>query len=447
MKENKLTFYGGVDSVTGANFLLETGNRKILIDCGLTQNGPNSLWMNKRKFEYDPASIDPLIITHAHIDHIGLVPRLVREGFRGEIYSTEETKDLAALLLTDALKVGKEENDSLYEIDDINKALGLWKTLPYHETRDLGDISFEFFNAGHILGSALARITLPNGETVLFTGDLGNPDSPLLQNTEKVEGSDYLVMESVYGDKWHEDKKIRKEKLQKIIKETIDRKGTLLIPVFALERSQILLNELDNLFESREVLSVPVFLDSPLAIRITEIYEKETKQYNSRVQEELRAGDKIFRFPGLKFTAEIRDSAEINRTTGAKIILAGSGMSTAGRIVSHEKKYLPDSNTTILFVGYQAPGTLGREILEGKKKVLIDGEEVYVRAKVESIDGYSAHADSDTLMKFVEEMKNAPKKIFVVMGEPRSSIFLTQRIRDELGLEAIVPERGNSYLL
>lgn len=441
-----ITFYGGAGSVTGSNFLLEAAEKKILVDCGLSQGSPEAERRNTEAFGYEPSSIDLLFVTHSHIDHVGLIPKLAKEGFSGEIFSTPETKELATLMLLDAAKVGRQNESALYTSADVEKALGLWKTLGYHEPTNFGDLSLELFDAGHILGSAMLEFGLSEGK-LMFTGDLGNSPSPLLMDTERVQGLDYLVMESVYGDRNHEGRQEREEKFREAILEAHRKGGTLLIPAFSLERTQIILYELDNLFESGQVPSMPVFLDSPLAIRVTEIYDRVSKHYNAAVQKEIREGDRIFDFKKLTSTAQIRDSREIALVPGPKIIIAGSGMSNGGRIVGHEALYLPDPKTTILFMGYQAPGTLGRKIEEGAKVVEIDGVRVPVRAEMRSISGFSAHADSDALVNFVGNTKDTLKRAFVAMGEPRSSIFLAQRLRDELGVEALVPERGKTYSL
>lgn len=459
MSEVKLTLYGGVGAVTGANFLLETENlpagkagKKVLIDCGLLQGVSGADAVNKREWDYDPSSIDILFITHGHIDHIGLVPRLVKDGFKGEIYSTPETRSIAELMLMDMAKIAdgnarREGTLPLYTPSDVSKALMQWKELGYHTPHDFEDFTVGPFDAGHILGSAMYKFTFPSGKTFMFTGDIGNSPSVLLKDTEKISGLSYLLMDSVYGDRNHESKGERVEKLKAVIKKVIENKGTLLIPVFSLERTQVILYELDNMFEAGELSSIPVFLDSPLAIKITDIYERVGKLYNARVQEEMKKDSDIFKFPKLRETAQVRDSREIINVPGPKIILAGSGMSTAGRIVMHEETFLPDEKTTLLLVGYQAPGTLGRILEEGARKITIDGREVKVNAHIEKIEGFSAHADSDALVEFVSHSKDTLEKVFVAMGEPKSSIFLAQRLHDELGVEAVVPERGKTYKL
>lgn len=434
----KLMCYGGAGNATGANFLLELSDQKILIDCGMQQGGESAHVHNRQTFQYDPASINFLFITHAHIDHVGLIPKLVHNGFKGTIYSTPETKALAELLLLDAVKIGREEENPLYTTQDVENSLSLWQTLEYHAPHDLpagrqvSGFTVELFDAGHVLGSSMLKFTTPGGKSMLFTGDLGNSPSPLLKEREKVSGVDYILMESVYGDRNHENREEREERFKLIVSDAIKRNGALLIPAFSLERAQIILSLLDDLFEAKVIPTVPVYLDSPLAIKITAIYERAI-------------GGEPFDFKELKYIQSAHESREIEKEPGAKIIIAGSGMSTAGRILGHEAHYLPDPNSTILLMGYQAAGTLGRQIEEGMKKVIIDDQPVTIRAHVEKISGFSGHADSDALVNFVSENEKSLKKVFVAMGETHSQIFLAQRLRDELNVDAIATEEGKSY--
>ena len=446
-----ITFYGGVESVTGANFLLELGDEKILVDCGLIQGEKIAQTQNREDFGYDPKEIDMLFVTHAHLDHVGRIPKLVREGFAGVIYSTQETKSLTELILEDAVGLLQKEADKeglepLYEIEDMKKSFTLWQTIPYHEERDFHGFSVYFKDAGHILGSSIIEFECEN-KKIVFTGDLGNTPTPLLRDTESIEGADYVVMESVYGDRNHEPKEERRGKLEAIIKDTISKKGTLVIPAFSLERTQVMLYEINKLIESKVFPSVPVYIDSPLATKVTDIYRSSTHLFNEKTKEEIKNGDDIFDFPRLSFTVSAEDSKSIDHAVSPKIIIAGSGMSVGGRVIHHEEIYLADEKNTILLVGYQTPGTIGRQLLNGAKKVTIHGSEIPVMSKIESILGYSSHKDSDHLLEFASTAQKTVKKIFVVMGELKSSIFLAQKIKDNLGINAMTPERLKRYKL
>ena len=449
MPKAKITFAGGTGGPTGANFLFETTNKKILIDCGLTQGDESAEALNREPFSYDPTTIDALFVTHAHIDHIGRIPYLVKNGFKGKIYSTPPTLDLVEPMLDDALSVmiheeKKRGSEPLYDAVDIRQALSLWNAVDYRkEIHVSDDLTIVFHDAGHVLGSAMVEIRYGK-KKMLFTGDLGNSPSSLLRDTEFVPDIDYLLMESVYGDREHEQKDERRNLLEGVMNESIKKKGVLLIPVFSLERTQDLLFEINELVEGGKVPEVPVFLDSPLGIKITEIYKKNEKYFNASAQAIIHGGDDIFKFPKLHFTLDVEDSKAILGVHPPKIILAGSGMSNGGRILHHEKQYLSDPKNTLLFVGYQAVGTPGRFLENGEKKVRIMGEEINVRANIVTISGYSAHRDSNGLFDFVDDMKDTVKKVFVVMGEPKAATFFSQRIHEYLGLEAMVPRLGES---
>jgi len=444
--KSTLGFYGGVGSVTGANFMLDTGSVALLVDCGLVQGSEFAPEINAQPFVYNPADIDVLIVTHAHADHIGRIPKLVKDGFRGTIYSTPPTRDLAQVMLEDAYKVMHYEYERygrqvLYERSDTALAFTLWKTAPYHDLFTVDDVTIEFTDAGHILGSAMVHCTRGD-KKIVFTGDIGNTPQPLLNPPEVPTEYDYIVMESVYGDRLHEQVDERTALLAHEITEAQKRNGTLIIPAFSLERTQALLFEINNLVESNTIPSLPVFLDSPLAITVTEIYRQYPEYLKTEVQKQIRDGDDIFDFSGLKFTHTVKDSYEIDAVKGAKIIIAGSGMSHGGRIRRHERQYLGDPKTTVLLVGYQAVGSLGRLLHDGAKKVTIDGEPVSVKANIAKISGYSGHADRDQLLELVAKGGDKARQVFVAMGEERSSLFLVQRLRDYLGLNAIAPEEN-----
>jgi metallo-beta-lactamase family protein len=446
-----VTFWTGVGSVTGANFLFETNNMRCLIDCGLIQGDREAMKENREPWGYEPSSIDILFITHAHLDHVGRIPRLVREGFSGEIYSTPETKALAELILEDALGLTTQESKReslppLYEKQDVTKAFSLWKTIPYHTETQFKDFSLYIKDAGHILGSGMFVFTV-DGKKVVFTGDVGNSPTPLLRDTESIEGANYVITESVYGDRNHESKDTRREKLAEIIKSTHARGGTLIIPAFSLERTQVILYEINKLVENKMIPSMPVFVDSPLATKITDVYQNSTQLFNEKAQADIRGGDDLFNFPRLLYTESKEASATIDHIKGPKVILAGSGMSVGGRVRHHEELYLPDERNAVLLVGYQTLGSIGRYLLEGAKKVKIGDNTVPVRAKVESIMAYSSHKDSDHMVEFIGTAQESIKQVFVVMGEPKAAAFLAQRINNEVGVKAMYPERGVKYEL
>jgi metallo-beta-lactamase family protein len=446
--QSKLTFYGGAGSVTGSNFMLDTGSQKVLIDCGLQQGTHEE--DNYKPFAYDPKACSHLFISHAHLDHVGRIPFLVKSGFTGAIISTVATHDVAEFIMRDALSlmVRAQEHgapEPIYAEQDIDAALKLWKPRGLHEPLELeGGVTHEFYDAGHILGSAMSKFTR-GGKTLVVTGDLGGGNSPLLPPTEALPAPDYLVIESVYGDRTRPEDKNRKKELQDVIEHTVSRGGTLLIPAFSTERTQDLIYEIRSMMMDKTIPSVPVFLDSPLAEKITETFEHNSQYFNEALRARIAAGEKIFHFDELKFARDTNESRSIQGHKGPKIILAGSGMSNGGRVLSHERYVLPDPNSTLLIVGYQAAGTIGRRLLEGEKSLHAgQGEVIPVRAHVETLYGYSAHRDSAGLLELVEGAKDSLKQVFVVEGEPAAANFLSQRINDYLGVKATAPSAGDS---
>ncbi len=483
----KLKFCGGVGTATGANFLL-TGPRNekgehapsekgrehfsILIDCGLEQGTKEAEEFNRKPFSYNPSEIDVLLVTHAHTDHIGRIPKLVRDGFKGVIYSTPETKEITKIMFEDALKLLTREAQHkniapLYEDKDVSNTFGLWKTIEYHVPYELHNgYSLYLKDAGHVLGSTMYELTVtdtagdypqdtdkkgnqsgkPLSRKIVFTGDLGNSPSPLLRDTEDITDADYLLIESVYGDRNHEDRDERLLKLSDAIVDNHRRKGVLLMPIFALEKAQEMLYEINELLEQKKIPITPIYFDAPLATKLTGVYERMTKNFNEHAKKDSVRED-IFNFPGLHISDTAQDSMAIAHMPNPKIIMAGSGMSSGGRIQHHEAQYLTNPNNTILFTGYQAAGTLGRLIRDGAPEVMIHDVKIKIKARVAAIDGYSSHKDMDHLIEFVSMTDKTVKKVFVVMGETKSSLFLVQRLRDYLGVMAIHPEEGDEVVL
>lgn len=450
----RLTPYGGAGKVTGSNFLIEGEQRKILIDCGIEQGADVAVKEVYGPFPYDPRTIDALVITHAHLDHVGRIPKLAKEGFRGKIYMTPPTRDLAELILRDSMTILANEASRqglplLFDEKDIDATLSLVETLDYHvEKKITSDLSIHLRNTGHILGSASVRVTDTDGTTLALTGDIGNSPSPLLPDWEAIPDADAILMESVYGNRTHPEEKQRVETLRDGLEKAIARGGTILIPAFSLERTQLMLYELSNFFSAGELPQVPVFLDSPLAISVTRIYEKWGMTYfKPEAEDEMRREGSLFSFPYLTLTNSREESKTIEQVPNPKIIIAGAGMSHGGRIGRWEAQYLSDPNTTLFIVGYQTPGSPGRRLQDGASKVRINGEEIAVRATIEVMEGWSAHADRDELLKFADAAlrDKRPKAIFTALGEPAAERFLAQRIHDYLGARAIVPDYGETW--
>jgi metallo-beta-lactamase family protein len=445
-----ITFLGATKEVTGSNFLLEHDGTKILIDCGLFQSGRFSEQKNYQPFNFNPAEIDLLILTHAHIDHSGRIPVLVKkgQGFQGPIYGTSPTLDFAEILFSDSLRILEKEahyhdHDPIYNEANVATAVNLFKKVDYDQEVLINqNLSFVLRDAGHILGSAIVEIFYHENNLkrkIVFSGDLGNYPNPILKRTVEINQADYLVIESTYGGHQHEDVESRKKILQGVIEETINRGGVLMIPAFAIERTQELLMEINELVEKKQIPAVPILLDSPLAIKVTDIYKQSHRYFNHEVKKVIKSGDDIFQFPGLQFCLTPEASKRINSLPAPKIIIAGSGMSNGGRIIHHERRYLSDPKNTLLIIGYQAEGTLGRKIIDGAKEVQILGEVVPIKAQIIKIGGYSAHADQVKLIEWVKPMSSSLKKVFLVHGEPESMKILAQKMTEELDLEVSIP--------
>lgn len=423
----KISFYGAAGEVTGSNFLVETAEHRYLVDCGLHQ-GMGAYEQNSHPLDYPADKVDALIVTHAHLDHVGRIPILIKEGFRGPIYTTAATAELATLVLKDAFHVMSEKSREhhepmFYEEADLNRALSLFKPVPYHQPQTLfGSDTFTLVDAGHILGSASLTLNV-EGKEIVFSGDLGHWPNILLPKTETPREADVIVMEATYGGEEHtESPNVSQDRLdivRKCLEWTVQNRGVLLIPAFSLERTEEILYLMNYLFNTKQLPKIPIFLDSPLAIETLEVFERHQDLYRSEVKTEMK-GDDVFNFRGLVLTPSVPESKDINEMAPPKVIIAGSGMMEGGRIMHHLANYLPNSNTLIMVIGFQAPGTLGSKIVGGDAEVNIRGEHVKVEAKVEVVDIFSGHADNSDLVNWVKSIKlKDPNKsrIFVVHSE------------------------------
>lgn len=444
----KLSFFGGTGMVTGACYRLETDDVRILVDCGLIQGGRFAESMNGEPFAFNASELQYVFVTHAHADHIGRLPKLYREGFRGKIISTAPTRDLTEVMLHDSLKMMTREKERhgsgfVFTETELAQTMNLFETHPYNETLRLSPSTRAYLrDSAHILGSAMVEVH-SDDMIIVFTGDLGNPPTPFLNEPYPIERCDYMVMESVYGDRFHEDHAERKTILERAIEDAVTAGGTIIIPSFALERTQVMLAELDELITHNRVPRIPVFLDSPLAIKTTEVYKKYEHLFNTQAQRIIKSGDDFFNFPGLRFTPSREDSQAINNVPPPKIIMAGNPHGYGSRIAYHFIRCLPDPRSTILFVGYPRISSLGRALMDNAREVEIFNKRIPVRAKILNISGYSAHADQRQLKSFVASIKKPIGNIFVAMGERQSSETLARVLRDEVGVHTTVPKLGD----
>ncbi|MBU2472728.1 MBL fold metallo-hydrolase, partial [Patescibacteria group bacterium] len=446
----KLYFHGGAGTVTGSNYLLETSQSKILIDCGLFQGKRKIEEKNYEPFPYNPKEIDFVLITHAHLDHLGRLPKLIKDGFQGKIFATEPTIGFTKLMLEDSQKIlhqraTRKEIIEKMDGQQIRKIMKMFQKVEYRKQIELSKgISVCFREAGHVLGSASIEVNA-QGKKIVFSGDLGYDHAPIVRDSAEIESADYVVIESTYGDRIHEVKETCQHLLENVVEETVTRGGVLMIPSFALERTQRLLYHFNELVENNRIPQIPIFVDSPLAIKLTEVYKRYSQYYDQEAKFLIKSGDDIFNFPNLKFTLTTEESKAINQVAPPKIIIAGSGMSQGGRIIHHQRRYLSDPKNTLLFVTYQVPGTLGYRILQGAEKVKILGENISIKAEIKRIDGYSSHADQKGLIDWLSDIKklsspNQIKKVFVCHGEEKSSLALSQRIKSDLNLLTEIPE-------
>lgn len=462
----KLTFLGAVHEVTGSCTLIEVGGKYILVDCGMEQGA--DIYENC-ELPIAPGEVDAICLTHAHIDHSGMIPHMVKEGFEGEIYSTEAARRLCNIMLRDsayiqeaeaewrnrkAQRSGAEKSEPVYTINDAEQALRLFKGFGYNEPIEIFDgVTVTFIDAGHLLGSASVLFELKeDGEerSIIFSGDLGNVDRPLIRNPQKPPYADYVVIESTYGDRLHGERPDYVYQLSEIITETLDRGGNLVIPSFAIGRTQELLY-LIRIIKERGLVGrhtdFPVYVDSPLAVEATKIYQDDNlfDFYDDETKEMLRKGENPIDFSGLQLSVTTDDSIQINFDPRPKVIISASGMCEAGRIRHHLKHNLWQQNSTILFVGYQAEGTIGRKIVEGASSVNLFGEEIMVNAQIKGLVGISGHADRDMLLDWIDAMGEKPHKVFVNHGDDMVCDSFAQTIMNKLQIKATAPFSGDEF--
>jgi metallo-beta-lactamase family protein len=444
-----ITFNGAACGVTGSNHLVEIAGKKILLDCGMYQGGRESEKKNHEDFSYDVHNIDAVLISHAHLDHTGRIPKLIRDGYSGPIYMTEGTKELAMIILEDAVRIMEEKEKKwkvpmIYTLSDVKKIETVFKSVTYQTKIEiLPGIFATWKDAGHILGSAFIEIISEEG-SLGFSGDIGNNNVPILKETDKLGDVDILLIESTYGNRIHERQEKKKLLLTHIL-ESVKSGGTIMMPSFSIERTQEILYYLDELSEEGLLPNIPIFLDSPMAIRAIPVYKKHKEYYDRAACEKLQKGHDFLEFPNLKLTETVPDSKSINFVSGSKMIIAGSGMMSGGRILHHAMRYLSDPKSTLIFVGYQAEGTLGRKIYDGAEVVNIYHKDIPVRCTIKAIGALSAHGDQTKLLSWVKNADKLPKKVFCIHGETIAADTLADKLKDDLGIEAIVPEPGDSF--
>ena len=473
----KITFLGATRTVTGSNFLVEGAGKKFLVDCGMWQGKAEQEMENSQEFEFNPSEIDFMLLTHAHIDHSGRIPKLYNEGFRNKIYAHKATCDLCALMLPDSGHIqetevewknkkrkrkGEEPIEPIYTAEDALRCLEIFEPVQYDQIIEITpEIHVRFNDAGHMLGSSIIEVWVKEGDKetkTVFTGDIGNNDIPLLSPPTMIEDTDFLVMESTYGSRLHMRNDEKAEIFLDVVSETLDNGGTVVIPSFAVGRTQEILYEINKLKDEygdeeefrrkyKTIMKAPVYVDSPLAISATEVFRENTEIFDEETKEEIMRGDNPLEFPGLKFTRTADESKVLNEDQTPSIIISASGMCEVGRIKHHLKHNLWNPKSTILFVGYQAPGTLGYSIVNGAKTVKIFGEEIAVNARIEYIEGYSGHADQELLMNCIYSYIKKPKHIFLVHGEPESQDVLADKIEEETKIGVTIPEFGETYEL
>lgn len=457
----KLQFLGGARQVTGSHYYVEADGAKVIVDCGMHQEREHHA-RNWEKSTLQLRNIDAMLLTHAHVDHCGLAPKLVAEGFRAPILATSASADLIDIVLRDSAKIqtedaafkkkrhrkegrrGKHPVKPMFSMRDVERTLPLVQAAAYDQPTRINDrVHAVFHDAGHILGSAMVELRVSHNSSprkIIFTGDMGQWGRPIVRDPAVIEEADYIVIESTYGDRLHENHDSIESQLEKVVLEAVETDGKVVVPIFAIERAQELIYYLNRLLHAGRIPELPVFLDSPMAADVTEIFRRHRECFDTEAKEIIAAGESLLRFPSLHICRTVKESMGINSMKGPAVIMSTSGMCTAGRIKHHLAHHIGNPACTLLFVGYQAMGTLGRQIIERNEFVRIHGLSRKVKARVRQIQGISGHADRAGLLKWLEHFKRPPRRIFVTHGEPSGSESLAKAIREQFGWEVTVPD-------
>lgn len=461
----QLTFCGAAGTVTGSSYLIETGHHRFLVDCGMFQGIKEIRELNYQEFLFNPGALDFMLLTHAHVDHAGLIPKLWKKGFAKNIYATKATVELSGIVLPDSghiqeiesewrnrkrLRAGEPIQEPIYTANEALSCLKLFKAQNYNQTFEpVSGIRVKFLDAGHILGSAMIEIEIDEDHTttkMVFSGDIGQKNQPIIEDPTAISTADYVIVESTYGDRLHGTREQKVDLLRDLILKTSKSNGNLIIPAFTIGRTQDLLYHIRTLLHSGAIPRIPVYIDSPMAVSVTEIYRNNPDYYDESTRHLFEAHESPFEFPNLHFVRATEESRALNENARGSIIISANGMCEAGRILHHLKHNLWRPESNILFVGYQAEGTLGRKLKEGAKVVKIMGEEINVQAQIHSIEGFSAHADQSELLEWIGSYTNRPQ-VFIVHGETAAQQQFAKLIQEQYQLNTIIPELGDRMTL